>query len=129
MSGAIDPDSYTPVYVQLADILRSEIKKGRLQPGEYLPAEAALEQEYGLSRTSVRKALQLLRAEGLIETSKGHGSYVREKPERRPLPLHPGDSAIADRGPRGVPQVVVTRADGTTETYPADEVEIVVRRR
>jgi DNA-binding GntR family transcriptional regulator len=40
----VDPQSATPVYVQVADILRSRIQSGRLQPDRPVPSEAQLQQ-------------------------------------------------------------------------------------
>jgi DNA-binding GntR family transcriptional regulator len=53
-------------------------------PGR-LPGEKTLAQEYGVALGTVRKALALLRDEGLIRTDKGWGSYVTgSKPPRNP---------------------------------------------
>jgi DNA-binding FadR family transcriptional regulator len=63
----------------LADQLRSRIRSGELREGQALPAERELVIQTGLSRMSVREALRLLEAEGLIETRPGRngGSRVR----------------------------------------------------
>lgn len=65
-------------YEQLADQLRELIVSGRLAQGERLPTETLLSAEVGVSRATVREALRLLAAQGLIRTSKGAGggSYV-----------------------------------------------------
>ncbi|HUR03900.1 MAG TPA: GntR family transcriptional regulator [Nonomuraea sp.] len=62
---------------QLADIIRADIAAGRLTPGQALPSEGQLMQEYELGRVAVRQALGVLRSEGLIVTVKREGSYVR----------------------------------------------------
>lgn len=77
---SVDPLSATPVYVQVADILRVRIQSGQLQPDRPVPSESQLEQEFGIARGTARKAVALLRDEGLIVTVKGRGSYV--KPSR-----------------------------------------------
>lgn len=73
----------------LADQLRARICSGELREGEALPAERALVQQTGLSRVSVREALRILEAEGLIETRPGRngGSHVR-RPEPDVLTRH-----------------------------------------
>lgn len=73
---AVDPQSATPVYVQVADILRSRIQSGRLLPDRPVPSEAQLQQEFGVARGTARKAIALLREQGLVVTVKGRGSYV-----------------------------------------------------
>ena len=66
---------------QLAGILRRRIRDGRYPPGRALPSEKTTEQEFGCSRGTVRKAIALLRDEGLVTTVTGRGSYVAD-----PLP-------------------------------------------
>jgi GntR family transcriptional regulator len=74
---AILKSSPLPYYAQLAEILRSAITDGELEPGAALPSEAELGATYGLSRTAVRQALGDLAAEGLVRKEKGRGSFVR----------------------------------------------------
>jgi len=61
--------------------LKSGILDGSLAPGAKLPSENALIEEYGVSRTVVREAVTRLRAEGLVETFQGRGSFVLAIPE------------------------------------------------
>ena len=72
----VDPQSATPVYVQVADILRARIESGQLLPDRPVPSESQLEQEFGIARGTARKAIALLREQGLVVTVKGRGSYV-----------------------------------------------------
>lgn len=79
----IDHNGVEPVYRQLANLLRHRITTGQLQPGQMIPSETSLEQEYGISRNTVRKAIHLLReVEGLVVTSNGRGSFVN--PDYKP---------------------------------------------
>jgi GntR family transcriptional regulator len=66
-------------YQQVADQLRAAIARGDYQPGAALPTEAQLMKQYGLSRTTIRQALGLLRSEGLIVALHGSGTFVRER--------------------------------------------------
>jgi GntR family transcriptional regulator len=75
----IDPESAVPVYRQLADALRGQIEAGDIPPGRRMPSETEIEQATGLARGTIRKSIEALRAEGLIVTVKGKGSYVREQ--------------------------------------------------
>ena len=61
--------------------LKSRILEGSLAPGSKLPSEAELTEEYAVSRTVVREAVTRLRAEGLVETFQGRGSFVLALPE------------------------------------------------
>ena len=72
----VDPNSATPVYVQVANILRARIESGQLLPDRPVPSESQLEQEFGVARGTARKAIAVLREEGLVITVKGRGSYV-----------------------------------------------------
>lgn len=72
----VDPQSATPVYVQVAAILRSRIESGELLPDRPVPSESQLQQELGVARGTARKAIVLLREEGLVITVRGRGSYV-----------------------------------------------------
>jgi GntR family transcriptional regulator len=69
----------TPLYVQLADILRGMIKSGELQSRAPVPSESYLQQEQGVSRGTVRMAVAMLRDEGLVITIGGRGTFVSPK--------------------------------------------------
>jgi len=73
---SVDPLSATPVYVQVAEILRSRIESGELLPDRPVPSESQLQQELGIARGTARKAIVLLREQGLVITVRGRGSYV-----------------------------------------------------
>ena len=72
----IDNDSPEHPYVQLASLLRSEIKVGRIGPR--VPSIMELADETGLSAATVKRAMGLLRDEGLIYTVPGRGTFVRK---------------------------------------------------
>jgi GntR family transcriptional regulator len=74
----IDLDQPVPPYRQLAAILRGKIASGDLSGR--LPSEKTLMQEYHLAHGTVRKALALLRDEGLVQTTPGWGTYVVTTP-------------------------------------------------
>jgi DNA-binding GntR family transcriptional regulator len=74
----IDQASFERVYRQLARILREQIQAGELRPGAALPSEASLSQTFGVGRDAVRPALPSLRGEGLVVTTRGIGTFVRE---------------------------------------------------
>src|SRR5919205_3232629 len=60
----------------VVDALGGRIRDGSLGPGEKLPTEAAIMEEFGVSRTVVREAISRLQAAGLVETRHGVGTFV-----------------------------------------------------
>jgi len=72
----VDPDSATPVYVQVAEILRARIEAGELLPDRPVPSESQLQQEFGVARGTARKGIAVLREQGLVVTVRGRGSFV-----------------------------------------------------
>src|SRR3954467_12052388 len=69
----------TPKYLRVAADIRALLANGELQPGDKVPSVFKLSQQYGLNQTSVRSAIELLRAEGLIERRAGSGTYVKQR--------------------------------------------------
>jgi DNA-binding transcriptional MocR family regulator len=65
------------MYVQLADTLRGILERGELSPGVRLPAERPLAKALAVSRTTVVRAFEILRAEGWLESRQGSGTRVR----------------------------------------------------
>ena len=86
----INPRSMLPAYLQLAIYLRGMIIVRQLPPGSPLPSEPELAQRYGVSRDTVRRAMQLLREIGLAETRRGVGHFVTRTPEIRRVVVAPG---------------------------------------
>jgi DNA-binding GntR family transcriptional regulator len=70
----VDPDSATPLYVQVATLLRTRIESGELT--SRLPSLRTITQEYGVSHITAEKAVQLLREDGLVVTVIGRGTFV-----------------------------------------------------
>lgn len=71
----LDHDSPEPLYVQLADLLRQEIRKGTLV--SRVPSVRSLAQEHGVSHITAARALEILKGEGLIVSASGKGFYVK----------------------------------------------------
>jgi len=72
----IDRRSIIPLYYQLATLLREQIREKELHSGDKLLSERELMQRYGVSRNTVRQALDMLDNEGLILRSHGTGTYI-----------------------------------------------------
>lgn len=73
----IDHEGPEPVYRQLAAILRAQIESGELRSGRPIPSERTLTQRYGVAVGTVKKAVEVLRSEGLVQTVIGRGIFVR----------------------------------------------------
>ncbi|WP_229399753.1 FadR/GntR family transcriptional regulator [Micromonospora okii] len=69
----------TPKYEQVASAIREQIRSGVLKPGDQLPTTQGLIEQYSVSYGSVRTALLILKAEGLIEGRQGEGVFVRSR--------------------------------------------------
>jgi len=72
----IDRASAAPMYDQLRQLILDGIARDGLQPGDALPGEHRLCEQYGISRTVVRQALAQLEHEGVVERIKGKGTFV-----------------------------------------------------
>jgi GntR family transcriptional regulator len=68
--------SRLPLYQQLYEILRDELRRGQWMPGDMLPAESELMQRFEVSRITVRQVLDMLVKEGLIYRQQGRGTFV-----------------------------------------------------
>lgn len=126
----IDRGSPIPVYVQLAEMLRDQISNGHYPPGAELPSEDGIGRLCGVGRMSVRRAMAVLRHEGLIITGRGMQALVRSQPTRTFIGISASDQLVA-RMPTppesrrleltaGVPVLEVTRNDGSVDIFPAD---------
>lgn len=74
---------------ELIGRLTDEITSGNLAPNTRLPTEQEMMTTFGVSRTVVREAIAVLRAEGLVETRQGAGAFVASDPQRRPFRIDP----------------------------------------
>lgn len=77
-------ESGKPLYLQLKNHLLQRIQQGEWQVGSHIPTEVEMKEEYGLSRATIRHALEELESEGYIERKKRFGTIVshpRIKPE------------------------------------------------
>ena len=69
--GGLNSSSATPLHVQLSDLMRVKILSEDWKVGTYIPSEAEFMAQYGVSRGTIRKAIQSLVKEGLLLTQKG----------------------------------------------------------
>jgi len=76
----IDRGLRTPVYRQISDALRDQIRAGEIPDGERLPSERALAIELGVNRTTIVNAYDELSASGLVSGEVGRGTVVQAQP-------------------------------------------------
>lgn len=75
--GKVDPlDPSAPTYRQLASILRARIARGDWAPGRPMASEARLVTEYGLARSTVRRAIRVLVDDRVVYVVPQRGTYV-----------------------------------------------------
>lgn len=74
----LNKDVGIPLYVQIRENLRKEIKGSRLHPGSKLPSEDELAAQYGVSRMTVRQGIMDLIDEGLLYRRHGLGTFVAQ---------------------------------------------------
>lgn len=72
----IDHESGTPVYEQLAGILRDMVESGEIPADRPLPSVKTLMQRYGVAQGTAEHAVRILKDEGLVRGVKGKGIYV-----------------------------------------------------
>ncbi|GEN22211.1 FadR/GntR family transcriptional regulator [Halomonas cupida] len=68
------------VALQLLERIKSALISGELQPGDYLPSETELTHTLGIGKSSVREAIKMLQAIGIVEVKRGQGTVIRKEP-------------------------------------------------
>ena len=68
-----------PLYIQIAEGLLNWVESGRLAPGDRLPPERDLSQMLGVNRMTLRRALEMLEAQGLLARRQGAGTYIADR--------------------------------------------------
>ena len=66
------------LYEQIVQQVEESIQKGQLKPGDQLPPERELAEQFGVSRTAVREAVKALREKGLVEAYPGRGTFITD---------------------------------------------------
>jgi GntR family hexuronate regulon transcriptional repressor len=89
----IDIGSSPKLYQRVANAIVEEIRSGKYPPGDRLPPERELAEEFGVSRPTVREAMIALEIRGIVEARRGSGIYVIDTPESDT------EEAVLDIGP------------------------------
>ena len=120
----VNRSSPVPLYFQVAEQLEGAIQEGRLLPGDRIANEVALADQLGLSRPTVRQAIQTLVDKGMLVRKRGVGTQVVNAPIRRTVEL----TSLYDdltrsgltpvhRGPRPRPRSSPTRSHVRGSTW------------
>jgi GntR family transcriptional regulator len=135
-----------PPYRKIADELRALILSGELRAGEKLKSENELKDQYATTRVTVRKALALLKADGLLISEQGRGVFVRPRPNvqmlttganfrrRRDTGVSNFNAEVAAQGLRPEQRILavetVAAPSDVASRLDLDEgAEVIVRRR
>src|SRR4029079_15215553 len=108
----LDPEDNLPLYQQLQRGIREAIEKRILGPDDALPSERQLAEDLGISRITVRKAIDGLVAEGLLVSRQGAGNFVSTRIEKNFAKLTSFSEDMRARG-RNPRSVWLKRAEGT----------------
>lgn len=65
-----------PLYLQIADELRRNIEESVFNVGDQLPTELELSKRFGVHRHTLRRAVEVLRQEGIVDVERGRGTFV-----------------------------------------------------
>jgi DNA-binding transcriptional regulator YhcF (GntR family) len=74
----IEWDRRRPRWVQVYEVIKGQILSGELAPGDRVPSVHDLMRDYGIANSTTQKVFRQLRADGLIITEPGMGSFVSE---------------------------------------------------
>lgn len=92
-------DDPRPPYLQAAEVLRAKVYSGEYAAGSQLPSARVLQEDFGVSSSTVQNALRVLKREGLVYSVLGRGSYVSG--------THPGLPPAAGTAPSRFPDAAV----------------------
>ncbi|GGX32488.1 GntR family transcriptional regulator [Streptomyces lomondensis] len=112
------PTGGEPLYRRIASELLGELRDGTVPPGERLPGERRLAGHFGVSRETVRQALELLRREGLVATDRRGSHATLPGP-----PVESADSLTFPVGARAATPGTVARATVAWEAPPPEHAE------
>ena len=128
----LERDSPVAVYQQVADVLTDQVS--RLEPGSRIPTEESLMDQYGISRTTVRKAIEKLVTKGLLVRRQGKGTFVMaQRPVRMLNRLAPFMETFTAAGMKTVKGLIEYKWMEKDKTVPAklvsdDNLVLVIRR-
>ncbi len=106
-----------PRYYQLKEIMREKIRAGEWKPGDLIPSERELGEQYGISRMTARQAITELVNEGLFYREQGKGTFVsRHNITQQLLHLTGFTEDIRARGQQPGTRMLAAKMDHADET-------------
>lgn len=112
----LSSNSAQPLYLQLMMTIKNQIDEGTLKPGSKLMNESELEETYGVSRITVRRALKELTDEGVLERKRGKGTFIKKNKITRELIAVDGFTDFIKRlGKQPSTQILSTLTEPATE--------------
>jgi GntR family transcriptional regulator len=106
----------TPMHQQLKELIQEQVISGALPPHTQLPSERELCEKYGISRTTVRRAMAELLNEGLIYTTVGKGTFVSRPPIKEEIqPLSGFTEDMARRGIKASSRILATSIENAND--------------
>ena len=123
-STRLSGDDGSPRYLRLAKTFAERIKSGDLPPGDALPPERRIAEMFGVSRVTVRRALERLAADGLIDQRQGSGTYVTQRLQQ---PLSVLTSFTEDCRARGMTPASTVLHRGTGLATPDEAIGLGLR--
>jgi len=121
LKGVVMGETPIPLYYKLYVDLKESLNSGKYQKGDKLPTEKELCQNYGISRLTVRRAMDELRREGFIERLKGKGTFVTGSKREEQLAILTGFTDEARKRGSETRSVVL---ENKLVRVPADAVEL-----
>ena len=117
MKSTLRRDLPIPLYFQIAEILRGDVRARKLHPGDFLTTEEEVERRFDVSRATARHALEELVDEGLVERIPGRGTYIAEPSVQvRPTELKSFTEQILELGMEPASRII----DVSAATAPED---------
>ena len=93
----LDRDSTSPLYLQLYTVLKNDLENGVYKKGERIPTEAELSQKYGVSRITLRNALDKLVRDNYLVRYRGRGTFVKSEKYTRSIAENLGFTEMCHR--------------------------------
>jgi GntR family transcriptional regulator len=121
----LDPDRQQPLYRQIQAVIRDAVADRTLRPDDALPPERELAADFGVSRITIRKAIEGLVKEGVLDTHHGSGTFIRSRVEKNFAQLTSFSEEMSARGLTASSRWI-SRSEGTVS--PGCRRQIALRR-